>query len=105
MPAEFFSVDPLNLAAIAGMALVTLVTRFAGYLAVGRFAVRGRLAAALESVPPAVLTSLVAPMAFATGPAETAAAALTILAAWKLPTLAAAAIGVGAVVALRATLG
>ncbi|MEQ8603305.1 MAG: AzlD domain-containing protein [Marivibrio sp.] len=105
MPADLFAIDPLNLAAIAGMALVTLATRFAGYLAVGRFAVRGRLAAALEGVPPAVLTSLVAPMAFATGPAETIAAAATVLAAWKLPTLAAAVIGVGAVVALRALLG
>lgn len=102
--AAFWAIDAANLIAIAGMAAVTLATRLAGYLAIARMRPTGRLKAALESVPPAVLTSLIAPMALATGPAESAAAALTVLAAWRLPTLAAVAIGVAAVVALRAAL-
>lgn len=105
MTAEsFWSLDPMNLAAILGMALVTLATRWAGYVAVARLNPTGRLKAALESVPPAVLTSLVAPMALATGPAESLAAAITVLAAWRLPTLAAVVLGVGSVVLLRAAI-
>lgn len=98
----FWTMEIANLVAIIGMAAVTLATRAAGYIAIARMQPTGRIKAALESVPPAVLTSLIAPMALATGPAESAAAAVTILAAWRLPTLAAVGIGVAAVVAFRA---
>ena len=101
MSADLFTVTPMNAAAIAGMALVTLATRWAGYLLVGRFRIEGRLKGALEAVPPAILTALVVPVSLAEGPAETLAAAVTVLAAWRLPTLAAVVIGVGAVVLLR----
>ena len=105
MTADMLALDPMNLAAIIGMAVVTLALRFAGFAMVRRITPRGRLAAALESVPPAVLTSLVAPMAFATGPAEALAALATVLAAWRLPVIAAAGVGVVAVVGLRLVLG
>lgn len=94
--------DPLVLAAILGMALATYGTRIAGYWLVSRIAVRGRLAGALEAVPGAVLTALIAPMALATGPAETLAAGITLLLAWRLPVIVAVAGGVLGVVALRA---
>lgn len=105
MPADLFAIDPLNLIAIAGMAAVTLLTRWAGYLMITRFRIEGRLAGALEAVPPAVLTALVVPMALATGIAETAAAAITVIAAIRLPTLAAVIIGVISVVAFRMLFG
>ncbi len=105
MSVEMLTVDPLNLLAILGMAAVTLLTRFAGYLAIGRMALTGRLKAALESVPPAVLASLIAPMVLTTGIAESLAAAITVLAAWRLPTLVAVGLGVASVVALRLWLG
>lgn len=105
MTADMFALAPLNLLAILGMAAVTLALRFAGFLAVRRMTPRGRVAAALESVPPAVLTSLIAPMALATGPAETLAALVTVLAAWRLPTIAAVVLGVAGVVVLRQLLG
>ena len=52
----------------------------------------------------AVLTAVIAPTALATGPAETIAAAITALAALRLPLLAVIAVGVVSVVALRALL-
>lgn len=97
--------DPLVLAAILTMALATYATRFLGFWLVRHRSVGGRLAGALEAVPGAVLTALIAPMAFATGPAESLAALLTVLIAWRLPLIAAVAGGCLAVVALRALLG
>ncbi|MEX0923444.1 MAG: AzlD domain-containing protein [Rhodovibrionaceae bacterium] len=99
------SVDPLVFAAIAAMAVATYATRFLGFWLVRHRAVGGRLAGALEAVPGAVLTAIIAPMALATGPAETAAAVLTVLLALRLPLILAVAGGCLAVVALRALLG
>jgi len=97
--------DPLVLAAIAAMAVATYATRIFGYWLVRRRAVGGRLAGALEAVPGAVLTAIIAPMAFATGPAESGAALLTVLLALRLPLIAAVAGGCLAVVGLRLLLG
>ena len=96
--------DPQTLAAILGMALATYATRAAGYWLVRRVTVTGRLAAALEAVPGAVLISIIAPMAFATGPAESAAALLTLLLALRFHLIVSVAGGCLAVVALRALL-
>ena len=97
--------DPLVVAAIAGMALATYFTRFIGYWLVRRRPVGGRLAGALEAVPGAVLTAIIAPMVLTTGPAETAAAVLTVLLALRLSLVAAVAGGCLAVVALRGLIG
>ena len=97
--------DPLVLAAIAGMAAATYFTRFIGYWLVRRTTVSGRLAGALEAMPGAVLTAIIAPMAFATGAAESGAALLTVLLALRLPLVVAVAGGCLAVVVLRAVLG
>ena len=58
--------------------------------------------AGLEAVPLAVLTALIAPTVLATGPAESLAAIVTLLLAWRLPVLAAILGGIAAVVLLRA---
>lgn len=100
-----WSLDPLTLAAIAAMALATWLTRYLGYWLVRRTAVSGRLAAALDAVPGAILTAIIVPKALATGPAETAAAAVTVLLALRLPLLVAAAGGCLSVVLLRLLLG
>ena len=65
-----------------------------------RIELTGRARVALEAVPAAVLTAVIAPMALATGPAETVA--VTSLAAIKLPLLATFVVEVGAVVLFRA---
>jgi uncharacterized membrane protein len=105
MQPDLLHVDPLVLAAIAGMAAATYFTRFIGYWLVRHRPVSGRLAGALEAVPGALLTAIIAPMALATGPAETAAATLTVLLALRLPLVVAVAGGCLAVVVLRAVLG
>jgi uncharacterized membrane protein len=97
--------DPTVAAAIAAMAVATYLTRIFGYWLVRRRPVSGRLAGALEAVPGAVLTAIIAPMAFATGPAESGAALATVLLAWRLPLIVAVAGGCLAVVGLRLLLG
>lgn len=98
------SADMMIYLTIAGMAVVTALTRFAGYWAIGHFAIRGRVAAALEAMPAAVLVSIITPTALATGVAETIAVGVTVLLAMRVPTLAAVAGGVATVVALRLVL-
>lgn len=99
------SVDPINLLAILAMAVVTYATRILGFAFASRLALTGRARAAFDAIPAAVLTAVIAPVALATGPAETAAAAVTALAALRLPLLATVAVGAGSVVLFRAMLG
>jgi len=101
---EAFSVDPLVLLAIAGMALVTYATRVGGWLVTRRMVLTGRMRAAMDAVPAAVLTAVIVPMVLATGPAETLAAGLTVLMSLRLPRLLTVALGMAAVVGLRALL-
>jgi uncharacterized membrane protein len=96
------TIDPATLAAIVAMAVVTYATRIAGFFIGERMMLRGRARAGFDAIPPAVLVAVIAPTALATGWPETAAAAVTILAATRLPLLATIAAGVLAVVALRA---
>jgi uncharacterized membrane protein len=95
------SIDPITLLVVAGMAAVTFGVRVAGLPLASRFAPTGRMRAAFDAIPPAVLTAVIAPMALATGPAETIAAAAAALAATRLPLLATIAVGVGAVLIVR----
>jgi uncharacterized membrane protein len=84
------------------MGAITYGTRIAGLILADRLALRGRAKAAFDAIPPAVLIAVIAPTALATGWPETAAAAITMLAALRLPLLATIAVGVIAVVVLRA---
>ena len=60
-------------------------TRIGGYLVLSRFErLNPRVEAALDAVPAAVITALVAPAVLATGAAETIAAIVTIVAALRL---------------------
>ncbi len=99
------SIDPSTLAAIAAMAVVTWLTRVAGLWLVRFIPLSGRGAAAFEAVPAAVLMSVIAPMVFMTGPAESIAAGVTLVAAFRLPLMLAVLLGVASVVALRLLLG
>lgn len=86
---------------IAGMASVTWVTRMSGYLFGRRLNIEGRTKAALEAMPPAILTAIIAPMILTQGGAEAIAALVTVIAAIRLPTIVAIVLGVGTVVLLR----
>lgn len=96
------TVEPIVLVTIIAMAIVTYLTRIAGAMLVGRLALKGRAKAAFEAIPPAVLVAVIAPMALATGWRETLAALITAAVATRLPLIATIAVGVTAVVALRA---
>lgn len=94
--------DPHTLLAILGMAIATYATRIAGLALAGRLSLSPRAQAAFDAIPPAVLVAVIAPSALATGWPETGAALLAALAAMRLPLLGVVAVGVAAVVGLRA---
>lgn len=91
-----------TLLAIIGMALATYATRASGLYLMRGIAVRGRLKAALDALPPAILMAVIAPTILATGIAETTAAGITAAAAMlRLPLVVTLLIGVASVVVLR----
>jgi uncharacterized membrane protein len=98
--------DPMTLLAIAGMAFATYATRTGGFALMRFMQVKGRMKAALEAMPAAILTSVIAPSVVATGIAETLAAVVTAGAAMmRLPLISVVIIGMASVVALRLLLG
>ena len=67
------------------------------------FKIEGRMKAAMDAVPPAILTAVIAPTVFMQGWAEILAGALTAVAALlRAPLLVVIAVGVGSVVVARA---
>jgi uncharacterized membrane protein len=95
------SIDPTTLLAILAMAVVTYATRTAGLFVADRLVLTGRAKAAFDAIPPAVLVAVIAPTALPTGWAEAIAAAITAVAAFKLPLLGTVVVGVVSVVLLR----
>ncbi len=95
------SFDTTTVLAILAMAAVTYMTRIAGLSVADRLVLTGRAKAAFDAIPPAVLVAVIAPTALTTGWAEAIAAAITAVAAFRLPLLGTVAVGVVAVVVLR----
>jgi uncharacterized membrane protein len=92
--------------AIVVMGLATYATRVAGYWLLQGREVKGRLKAAMDAVPPAILVSVIAPTLFMNGNNNMIAGALTVGSAiLRLPLLVTIAVGVGSVAALRALSG
>lgn len=90
-------------ALIVLLGLATLAMRLGGYLVLSRFGrLNPRVEAALDAVPASVIAAIVAPVALATGVAETVAAAVTIVAALRLPILPTLVIGGVCAALLRA---
>ena len=90
------------LLAILGMAIATYATRVAGLFLVRGVAVKGRLKAALDALPPAILMAVIAPTILLTGNAERIAAILaTVSAFFRLPLIVTIIVGVVSVVVLR----
>lgn len=92
--------DPLVVAVVAAMALVTYATKAGGFWLLGRIDVGERAEAGLEALPGAIIVAIVAPELADGGPPEWTAAALAGLVAWKTGNLLAS-LGV-ALVALLA---
>lgn len=95
-------VEPRHLAAIAAMALATYATRIGGLYLLRFLSVKGRVKAALDALPPAILVAVITPTILTTGPAETIAAGITLAVALaRAPLLVSIAAGVVSVIALR----
>lgn len=91
-----------TLLTIVGMALATYATRVAGLLLMRHVNVRGRVKAAFDALPPAILMAVIAPTILATGVAETAAAVITTASAMlRMPMIVTVLIGMASVVLLR----
>jgi uncharacterized membrane protein len=88
--------------AILGMAVATYATRLAGYWLLQGRSIKGRFLVALEAVPPAILTAVIAPTVFMEGPASMLAGAATLASALlRMPLLVTIAVGVASVAMLR----
>jgi len=94
------------LLAIFGMALATYATRVSGLFLLRGVAVKGRLKAALDALPPAILMAVIAPTILLTGNAERIAAVLAAVSAvLRLPLIVTILVGVISVVVLRHFIG
>ncbi|MEZ5812091.1 MAG: AzlD domain-containing protein [Rhizobiaceae bacterium] len=69
---------------ILAAAVMTYLTRIGGHMMLSRFQrIHPRVEAALDAVPAAVLTTIIAPAAYHGGPAELAALAIAGIVAWR----------------------
>lgn len=90
---------------ILACALATYATRTGGHLILSRFGTTHyRLEAALEAVPTAVLTALVAPSLITNGPAEAIAVLVGGLIALRYPLVVSVISGLGTLIVLRGML-
>lgn len=95
-------IRPTVLLVIAGMAVVTYVTKAGGLWLMGKIEISGRIEAWLEALPGAVIVAIIAPSIVTGGAPEWIAAAVVLLVAWKTENiLLAMVVGVGAVLTIR----
>jgi uncharacterized membrane protein len=100
------TVEPHTLLLIVLMGVATYSTRIAGYWLLRGRTVQGRMKAALDAVPPAILMAVIAPTVFMQGWAEIIAGVLTLGSALlRLPLLVTILVGMVSVVGLRLMLG
>jgi uncharacterized membrane protein len=92
--------EPWTMLAIVLMGVVTYATRVTGLFVAARLPRTGPIRRALDALPPAVLTAVIAP-SLATGPAEALAGGVVVLVAFRLPLLATVMVGVAAAALLR----
>ncbi|MCG8592833.1 MAG: AzlD domain-containing protein [Kiloniellales bacterium] len=74
------TLEPLHLAVIAGMAVVTYASRLGGFLLLAGVEPGPRLSRILSQIPGATFAALIAPMVVQGGPVEWAGAGITVLA-------------------------
>lgn len=92
------------LALAVGVALTTYLTRVAGYLLMARMTtIPRRVAAGLEAVPVAVMTTLFAPQIVAGGWREAAAMGVALVASLRFGATSAMAIAALALIGMRST--
>ena len=95
------TLDPANLAAILAMAVATGFTRVGGLWLFHFVRLTPRTRAALDALPVAVLTAVIAPPLAHGGLPDICAAAVTLFAATRLPLLPVVVIGMVSAVLFR----
>ena len=98
-------IDPLTVATIILMAVVTYLTRVSGYLLLRNRTLGPRATAVMEATPGCVLISVIAPHFVSGRPADLVSLAITLLAATRLPVLPTILVGVASAGLLRHLLG
>ncbi|MFC6717470.1 AzlD family protein [Natrialbaceae archaeon GCM10025810] len=99
------SLDPLVVAVILGMAVVTYLTKIGGLWILSRVEVSERLEAGLSVLPGAIVIAILGPELAEGGPAEWGAAGLVVLIMWRTENILLALVaGVVSVVLFRAVL-
>jgi uncharacterized membrane protein len=94
-----------TLLAIIGMGIATYLTRVGGLFLMRFVTVRGRIKAALDALPPAILMAVIAPTITA-GWAEALAATITAGAAvMRLPLIVVLLVGIASILLLRFVFG
>lgn len=105
MAESALALDPVVVAVILGMAVVTVVTKVGGLWLLSRVEVSDRLEAGIRVLPGAIVVAVLGPELASGGPPEWGAAAVAAVVMWRteniLLTLCA---GIGAVVAFRSLL-
>ncbi|KGK25497.1 MULTISPECIES: AzlD family protein [Pseudomonas] len=99
-------IDVATLTTIAGMAVVTYLTRALGFLLLRNRTLGPQLTQVLNAAPGCVLIAVIAPKFVSGQPADLIALALTVYAASRfslLPAVVLAIVGTGALRALLAT--
>lgn len=87
---------------ILTLAALTFVTRFGGHVILSRFRrINPRLEAALDAVPAAVISALVAPAALMSGVPEFIGAAMAVVLSFRLSMLSAVVLSTATVAVLR----
>ena len=97
-----FDIDPVVVAVILGMAVITYITKSGGLWVVGHFELSDRAEAGLDILPGTVVIAFLTPALVNGGVAEWTAAVATVFVAHKSGNLLASLIaGVGVVLLLR----
>jgi uncharacterized membrane protein len=96
--------DMITVLTILGMGFVTYLTRVGGDLLMRNRELGPRMTAAMNAVPPAILTAVIAPSVLAAGPAEAMAGLVTVFAAFRLSLMGTILVGVASIVVLRTLL-
>jgi len=95
--------DMTGILLIVALAVATYATRVGGHIILSRFdRLNPRIEAALDAVPAAVMTAIVAPMALAGGAADAIASGVVLVASLRLSITSVLVIGVAVVLTLRA---
>lgn len=96
------TVNPQFLVTVLVLGLATYVSRILGYWLLRGVTIKGRMKAAMDAVPPAILTAVIAPDVFLQGPAEMLAGVVTLgVALLRAPLLLTIASGMASVVLFR----